>query len=221
MATVQEEVWEILRRLASSSAETDRQMQETDRRMQETDRRMQETDRRMQEADRRMQETEKFMQETAQQMRETDRKVKEVTAAIGRLGNRLGEFVEEMVRPATVRLFQERGIAVHQVFRGVYAERDGEALEVDLLVVNGVDAVLVEVKSELKVDDVKEHLARLERFKRLCPQYAGHRVMGAVAGMVVPEATARFAYRQGLFVLAQSGETVVIRNDAGFQPGVW
>ncbi|PZN79396.1 MAG: DUF3782 domain-containing protein [Candidatus Methylumidiphilus alinenensis] len=207
MSTAKEEVWEILRKLALSSEETDRRMQKTDLQMKETDRRMQETDRRMQETD--------------LQMKETDRKLKEVTKAIGRLGNRLGEFVEEMVRPAVVRLFQQRGIAVHQVFRGAYAERDGDAMEIDLLVVNSVDVVLVEVKSELKVDDVKEHMLRLERFKKLFPQYANFHVMGAVAGMVVAEETARFAYRQGLFVLAQSGDTVVIRNDAGFKPVVW
>ena len=200
MATVQEEVWEILRKLALSSEDTDRKMQETDRKMQETDRKMQETDR---------------------QMKETDRKLKEVTTAIGRLGNRLGEFVEEMVRPAVVRLFQQRGIAVHQVFRGAYAERDGDAMEIDLLVVNSLDVVLVEVKSELKADDVKDHVSRLVRFKKLFPQYAGFRVMGAVAGMVVPEAAARFAYRQGLFVLVQSGESMTIGNDENFTPGVW
>jgi hypothetical protein len=193
MATVQEEVWEILRKLALSSEETNRRMQETDRHMQETDR----------------------------QMKETDRKLKEVTTAIGRLGNRLGEFVEEMVRPAVVRLFQQRGIAVHQVSRGVYAERDGDAMEIDLLVVNNLDAVLVEVKSELKVDDVKDHVSRLERFKKLCPQYAGFRVMGAVAAMVVPEDAARFAYRQGLFVLVQSGDSMTVGNDEDFTPGVW
>ena len=207
MTTAQEEVWEILRKLALSSEETDRRIQQTDLQMKETDRRMQETDR--------------IIQETGLQMKETDRKLKEVTKAIGRLGNRLGEFVEEMVRPAVVRLFQQRGIAVHQVFRDACAERDGDAMEIDLLVVNNVDVVLVEVKSELKVDDVKEHLSRLERFKKLFPQYAGFRVMGAVAGMVVTEETARFAYRQGLFVLAQSGDTVTIRNDADFQPVVW
>ena len=179
MTTVQEEVWEILRKLALSSEETDRKIQET------------------------------------------DRKMKELTKAIGRLGNRRGECGEEMVRPAVVRLFQQQGIAVHQVFRGAYAERDGDAMEIDLLVVNSVDVVLVEVKSELKADDVKEHISRLERFKKLFPQYVGFRVMGAVAGMVVAEETARFAYRQGLFVLAQSGDTVVIRNDEEFKPGVW
>jgi len=207
MSTVQEEIWEILRRISVNSEETDRLRQETDLWMKETKQLISETAR--------------SQKETALQMQETDRKLKEVTKAIGRLGNRLGEFVEEMVRPAVVRLFQDRGIAVHQVFRGAYAERDGDAMEIDLLVVNNLDAVLVEVKSELKVDDVKDHLGRLQRFKKLFPQYAGFRVMGAVAGIVVPEDTARFAYRQGLFVLAQSGDTVTIRNDTDFQPGVW
>jgi len=62
---------------------------------------------------------------------------------------------------------------------------------------------------------------RLERFKKLFPQYANFQVMSAVAGIVVAEETARFAYRQGLFVLAQSGDTVVIRNVAEFKPVGW
>jgi hypothetical protein len=32
---------------------------------------------------------------------------------------------------------------------------------------------------------------------------------------------ARFAYRKGLYVLAQSGDTIQIRNDARFQPKQW
>jgi len=39
--------------------------------------------------------------------------------------------------------------------------------------------------------------------------------------MVVPHEVGRYAYRQGLFVLAQSGESVVILNDAKFQPKAW
>lgn len=163
----------------------------------------------------------KSSEDTDQRMKETDRKLKEVTQAIGRLGNRLGEFVEEMVRPAAVRLFQERGIAVHQVFPRAYFERDGDAMEIDLMVVNTTDVVLIEVKSELKQDDIKEHLDRLGRFKKLSPQHAGFRVMGAVAAMVVSDEAARFAYRQGLFVLVQSGDSVSIRNDAAFRPAVW
>jgi hypothetical protein len=70
-------------------------------------------------------------------------------------------------------------------------------------------------------DDIRAHLERLERFKRLSPQHAGYRVMGAVAAMVVPDETARYAYRLGLFVLGQSGDTMTLRNDSQFEPKVW
>ena len=51
--------------------------------------------------------------------------------------------------------------------------------------------------------------------------YADYQIMGAVAGAVVPEEVGRFAYRQGLFVLAQNGDTMEICNDDRFAPLTW
>jgi hypothetical protein len=180
----------------------------------ETDRKMQETDRKMAETDRRMQETDRMMQETARQMRETDHK-------IGRLGNRLGEFVEGVVRPGLVRLFRERGVEVHQTIGDLEARRDGEAAQVDLLVVNEGHAVAVEVKSKLDVDAVDEHLVRLGKFKRLFPQYKETLLHGAVAAMVIPEEAARYAEKRGMFVIGHSGDDAVLLNSAGFEPLAW
>lgn len=163
-------------------------------------------------------ETERQLQETKQIFKLQNQQLNE---QLGKLGNRLGEFVEWQVRPAVVRLFQQRGIAVHEFYPGASAHRDGEGIEIDLLVVNTTEAVLVEVKSKLTQADVDEHLERLEKFKRLMPRYSDVQTMGAVAAMVVPEDVARYAYRQGLFVLAQSGDGVVILNNDGFQPQVW
>jgi hypothetical protein len=38
---------------------------------------------------------------------------------------------------------------------------------------------------------------------------------------VIPTDVARYAYRQGLFVIAQSGEDLVILNDETFKPKSW
>jgi hypothetical protein len=189
---------------------------------QETDRKFQATDRKFLEdwanAERRFQETERLLKE---QSRETDRKIKEVTIKIGNLGNRLGEFVEGLVRPAVLRLFRERGIEVHEVYPDVEVNRHDGGLQIDLLVVNDMEAVLVEVKGKLTQADVDEHRERLGKFKRLMPRYAGVQALGAVAAMVVPQEVGRYAYRQGFFVLAQTGDNVVILNDAKFQPKAW
>lgn len=173
------------------------------------------------ETDRKAQETDKQIKELAQRSQETDKQIKQMTESIGRLGNRLGDFVEEMVRPGAVRLFQERGIDVHEVHQNIISKRHDEGIEIDLLVVNDGDVIAIECKSHLSVDDVNEHLQRLTKLKRLLPAYAGKRVMGAVSGMVIPDNVAQYAYRQGLFVIAQNGETLQISNDAHFRAKIW
>ena len=188
--------------------ESDRKFQQL---FQETDRKFQDTDRKFQDTDRKFQETERVLRE----------KLDRVTNAIGKLGNRLGDFIEDAVRPAAVRLFRERGIEVHEVHQQVSAARGGEGIEVDLLVVNDQDAIAIECKSLLSVDDVNEHRERLAKLKRLLPAYASKRMLGAVAAMVIPDKVATYAMRQGFFVIGQSGEQLVIRNDPSFQPKGW
>jgi len=174
-----------------------------------------------QELSQSQQELSQAQKELSQAQKETDKQINRVSQQIGELGNRLGEFVEWQVRPAVVRLFQERGIDVHEFHPGISVKRDNEGLEIDLLVVNDTDAILVEVKSKLTQRDVDEHLQRLAKFKRLMPRFRDVKALGAVAAMIVPDEVASYGCRQGLFVLVQSGENVIILNDAEFTPRVW
>ncbi|MBF0162663.1 MAG: DUF3782 domain-containing protein, partial [Magnetococcales bacterium] len=150
---------------------------------------------------------------------ETDRKIAQVTEQIGRLGGRLGEFVEGLVAPACQTLFAQRGIPIHRVSQRVKARQaGGRHMEIDLLVINSGVVALVEVKSRLTIEDVQREMSRLGEFKSFFPEYADKQIMGAVAGMVVDEAVIHYAIRQGLFVLVQSGESVRIANDDAFVP---
>jgi hypothetical protein len=152
---------------------------------------------------------------------EVDRRLRELGAQIGGLGNRLGEFVEGVVRPGLVRLFREKGIEVHQTLRDLEAGRDGVSAQIDLLVVNADHAVVVEVKSKLETGDVDDHVERLGKFKFLFPQYRETRLLGAVAAMVVPDDAARYAERRGVFVIGQAGDDAVFLNSDGFEPRAW
>ena len=175
----------------------------------------------MQETDRQMQETDRQMQETDRKIQETDRIVKNLSKNLGDLGNRLGEFVEHRVAPAVVRLFRAQGIEVHEVHPGVEAQRNGEGVEIDLLVVNEGTLVAVECKSKLTLAHVDEHLERMEKLKRLLPLYKNHRALGAVAAMVISDSVKTYAYSQGLYVLYQNGESVEAGSPAGFNPRAW
>jgi hypothetical protein len=175
------------------------------------------------ETDLRMQETDRIIKENALQQKQTDRQIKEMSKKIGELGNRLGEFVEAFVEPSIVRLFQEREVDITAVMRDVKAKNPklNLAMEIDLFAINGDSCVLVEVKSNLSIDDVNEHLERMEKFKTLFPVYKDYRVLGAITGMVIPENVAKYAYKKGFFVIAQKGDSAVILNDNKFQPSIW
>jgi hypothetical protein len=53
------------------------------------------------------QETDKKFQETNKKMDRLDEQIEETNRIIGRLGNKLGEFVEGLVRPGLVRRFMQ------------------------------------------------------------------------------------------------------------------
>ena len=163
-------------------------------------------------------ETDKKWQETLAQL---DRLTKDTDRKIGDLSDKWGKFVEGIVAPAAVRLFNERGIVVTGFAQRVKRQHGEEGIEIDILATNGDYAVAIEVKSTLGVEDVKEHLARLQRFPVFFPEYRQHKLIGAVAGINIIEEADKFAYRQGLFIIAQSGETVTILNDTKFQPKIW
>jgi hypothetical protein len=177
----------------------------------EAERRNAEADRRSAEADRRREEANRTMEELKKQVQET-------TKAVNNLTTRWGRFVEEMVEPAVVRLFQERGIDVTQTMSRLKSQRPRAAMEIDIVAVNGSELVAVECKSRLSKDDVNDFLTRLQRFKVAFPQFREFRIYGAVAGIEIDHGIDAYAYRQGLFVIKQSGETVKIVNDAQFQP---
>ena len=82
-------------------------------------------------------------------------------------------------------------------------------------------SVAIECKSTLSIDDVDEHLDRLDKLKRVLPSNANKQVMGAVTGMIIPDNVARYAYKKGLFVIGQTGEQLVVRNDLKFKPKIW
>ena len=170
-----------------------------------------ETDKKWQETDRKWQETIARLDKLS---RETDKK-------IGDLTGKWGQFVEGMVAPAVIRLFAERGIVVTDIARQFERQRGDDGIEIDIFAKNGEYVVLIEVKSTLGVDDVNEHLERMAKFARLFPEYHDLKAIGAVAGIIIPKNVARYAYQQGFFIIAQSGETVTLLNDQKFKPKVW
>ncbi|MDR0719427.1 MAG: hypothetical protein LBF78_07310 [Treponema sp.] len=184
---------------------------------QETARRMQETDRILRENALQMKETDRKMQETDRKMRETDRK-------ISNLGSRIGDLVEQMIVPNILEKFKKTGYIFGKVAPNVrYTDSRGlYVAEVDLLLENGDTALAVEVKTNLTVNDVRDHVKRMEKLRFYADEHQDRRkLLGAVAGAIASEGAKAFAIKNGFFVLEQSGDTIKISVPEGFKPREW
>ena len=177
-----------------------------------------ETSERFKETDKRI---ERLSQETDKKIDRMSLKVEEVSKTVAALTGKWGRFVEGLIAPGTISMFKERGIGVEKVYQRVKAHKDGREIEIDILAINKEYAILIEAKSSLGISDVDEHIERLKAFKVFFPEYSDRKVVGAVAGITIEEEADKYAYRHGLFVIGQSGETVKILNDKKFRPKVW
>jgi hypothetical protein len=191
-----EEIWAMLR-------ETDRIVKETAQQMKATDRQLQATDRQLQATDR--------------QLQETDRK-------IGKLGNRFGDLVEHLVAPNLLEKFNALGynfgrVSLNTVFKnpkGVFVA------EVDILLENGDIVLAVEVKANLTIHDIREHMERMEKLRLYADEHGDKRqLVAATAGAIIAEGVKPFAFKNGFYVIEQAGDTVKIAIPEGFVPKKW
>lgn len=144
-----------------------------------------------------------------------------INKQLAKFSDPLGDFIAWYVYPSVFELFQEWGFDFSYLSSGVSVYRDGAFFGIDVFAASDAEAMLIAVKTRLNQGDVDEHLHRLAKFKQFMPRFRDVKALGAVAAMVVPDEVADYALRQGLFVLMQSGENVVILNGKEFKPQVW
>jgi len=185
-----ESFWAALQVLTERQAETDRQMKETDRQMKETDRQMKETDRKM---------------------KETDRQIDKVNATVGSWSYNQGRFAEEYFfnsfEKGKQNFFGEKFDEIKKNLKGT--ETDDEF---DLVMLNGHTLGLIEVKFKAHENDIPKVLKKASTFKSNFPKYKNHKVYLGLATMAFYPELEEECIRQGIAVIKQVGDTVVIND---------
>ncbi|MBI3957881.1 MAG: hypothetical protein HY328_03650 [Chloroflexi bacterium] len=204
------EIWKLFRETGEQFREERKQFQEMREQSRETDNRL---------AQMRME----LKEETRERDERLDRRFRETDAALRRLegmfGIQWGRMMEALVHPSALQLFREWGIDVHESYRRLESRVNGHRMELDIVLENANDAVIIEVKSLVKVQDVDDLVTDLQTLLTYFARFAGRRVFGGIAGLEFAEGADIYAFRQGLFVLALSGEGIVsIKNGSNFRP---
>ncbi|MDR0377506.1 MAG: hypothetical protein LBH70_06910 [Spirochaetaceae bacterium] len=161
------------------------------------------------------QETDRKFKETGEQMKETDRLLRQNQKMMSDLGRKFGKIIEHMFIPNLKEKFNALGYVFEKSSPNVLigSREHNIYAEIDVLLENGGCALAVEVKTQAGINDVREHCERMEKLRRYFDLHNDRRKLyGAVAAAVIPDNVLEFAFKQGFYVIRQSGDTVSIEE---------
>ena len=152
---------------------------------------------------------------------------RETREQIASLGSRVCEIVEHMIGGENIiTQFQALGYDVNDHSRNIVFGVRGTAAsgQIDLLLDDSDVAILVEVKTNLKNDDVLDHIERLEKYRRWKDSKGEgkKRYIGAIACAIAHDNVVKFAQKKGMYVIVQLGNNVeIVAPPEGFKAKEW
>jgi len=137
--------------------------------------------------------------------------IRETQKNIGGLNNTLGSMVERIMTPALPQKFKPFGFTFDKISTIKWTTNGNVFAEIDGLLENGTQAMAVEVKTTLEIEDINDHLKRMEKIRKYADEHGDKReFLCAIAAMIVKSKPKEYALKKGLFVIEPSGEDVKV-----------
>jgi hypothetical protein len=150
--------------------------------------------------------------ETDRQIKETAREIKKVNETLGAWANNQGSFAEEYFinsfENGKKNFFGERFDEIWQRVTGMKVKD-----EYDILLVNGQSIGIVEIKYKAHENDVEKVLKKAQTFRINYPDYVNHRIYLGLASMAFYPELEQECIRNGIAIVKQVGDTVVINDE--------
>jgi len=194
-----ENVWAALRELAARQAESDRILTEKFAELKE----------RQAETDRQMKETDRLVAETSRQIAKTDK-------LVGGISTNNGLFAEEYfynsLRKGEKILLGEK---FDKLIKSEIMEDENKKTkgELDIILINGKALVIIEVKFRVRDKHVEKVMKKVKPFRERFPEYKNHKVYLGLASMVFDEDIENKCKENGIAVIKQIGDNVVIYDE--------
>ena len=141
----------------------------------------------------------------------------------GRLANRLGSLVEDLIQPALPVLVEEWEGRRPEHF-GINLRRrlaGGREREYDAMAAVGNHLYVASIKSVLHSRDVDRFVAGLGALRLFFPEYEQYRLIGVLAAPAVEMNVVKRAEKRGLYCLAIGLNLMDVQNTKGFQPKLY
>jgi hypothetical protein len=197
-----EELREIVANLALSQVKTDEQLAKTDAQLAKTDAQLAKTDAQLAKTDSQLAKTDA-------QLAKTDTKLNKLAEMYGGVGNNQGKVAEEFYYNSLRHDPTLNGIHFDFIDKNVTRSKGDIEEEYDLLLINGEDVFIVEVKYRLHPKDVALLVGRKQtHFKQLFPEYRNYRIHLALATFALEDNVKQMALEQGVTLLQRRGDLI-------------
>jgi len=212
-----ESVWAALqesnRILTEKLAETDRILSEKLAELKES---QAETARIVAETGRQVAKTDRQVAKTDRQVAETSRQIAKTDKLVGGISTNNGLFAEEYFYNS---LRKGKKILMGEKFDKLIKseimvdENNKTKGELDIILINGKSLVIIEVKFRVREKHVDKVMKKVKPFRERFPEYQNHKVYLGLASMVFDEDIENKCKENGIAVIKQEGDVVVIHDE--------
>ncbi len=158
--------------------------------------------------------------ETDKQFKETDRKLKELGVQIGGLGNKFGLYNEGLFMPSLIKIM-EHDFHCNYYTNNTKIKNNGSSFEIDFWGTSPEACYIVEVKSLLKTEGIKQLEKTIHSFKKAFPEYAKRKIYGAIASTQYSDEIKKEVIKAGFYFISISDDVAKLKNPKGFKPKQW
>ena len=144
---------------------------------------------------------------TDEQLAKTDGRLNRIAKMVGSMGNNQGDVAEEYFVNSLKDNLELLGKHYDVLIPNFTIKSKHITDEYDILLVNGEELAMIEVKYKLHTNDIKGLKKKIANLKAL-PQYKNYKIYAGVAGFKVPQDTIELAMKNGYFVLQRKGDVI-------------
>ena len=153
--------------------------------------------------------TDAQLAKTDEQLAKTDAKLDRLAEMYGGVGNNQGRVAEEFYFNSLKQDPVLSGIRFDLIEKNVTRHVANIEDEYDLLLINGEDVFIIEVKYRVHPNDIERLVGRKAvNFRKLYPEYADYRHHLALATFAVDDEVRDLALQQGITILQRRGEVI-------------
>jgi len=174
-----------------------------------TDEQMQRTDAQMLRTDEQIQRNAIAQKATDEQMKRTDEKLERIGIMVGNISQNQGAVAEEFFFNSLKDTQTLAGVHYDFIDKSISRTSNGVSDEYDMILVNGEDVAIVEVKYKAHEKDLDKLLTKkIDNFKKLFPAYKDYRHHLVLATFHLYNEVKERALQNNVIVLQRKGDVV-------------